>query len=152
MKARKASDIMTKDPTCCTPQTTAQQAARLMREHDCGSLPVCAGDGGADRIIGMVTDRDLALRILADGRSPETPVREAMSSQVISCRPDEDLDKVERLMAEHQVRRLPVVDSQGRVIGIVAQADLALHRKEVGEADFSKVVESISEPRAHVRV
>jgi CBS domain-containing protein len=145
----KASDIMTTDPTCCSPSTTAQEAARMMLENDCGSLPVCERDG-YDRIIGMVTDRDLAVRILAQGKPPQSPIREAMSSRVVSCRPDDDLDRVEQLMAEHQVRRLPVVDTQGRCVGMIAQADLARHRKQVGEKDFSKVVERISEPGMHV--
>jgi CBS domain-containing protein len=145
----KASDIMTTDPTCCSPNSTAREAARMMLENDCGSLPVCEKDG-YDRIIGMVTDRDLAVRILAPGKPPDTPIREAMSLRVVSCRPDDDLDRVERLMAENQVRRLPVVDAQGRCVGMIAQADLARHRKQVGEKDFSEVMERISEPRAHV--
>jgi len=147
----KASDIMTPDPACCNPETTARQAARLMEENDCGSLPVCETDG-ENRLIGMVTDRDLALRVLGRGLPPDAPIKEAMSPQVIACRPEDDLDRVERLMAEHQLRRLPVIDSQSRCIGIIAQADLARHRKQVGEKDFSKVLESISEPVAHASV
>ncbi len=145
MTAKKARDIMTETPAVCTPDTSAREAARMMEENDCGSLPVVENRDSM-KLIGMVTDRDLAIRILARGQSPDTPIREAMTRNVTSVRADDDLDAVERVMSGKQVRRIPVVDDRDRVIGIVAQADLALNRRDVGEKDFSRVVERISEP------
>lgn len=145
MAAKKARDIMTESPAVCTPQTTAREAAQLMEQNDCGSLPVVENRDSM-KLIGMVTDRDLALRILGRGQSPDTPIREAMTSNVSSVKADDDLDAVERLMSEQQIRRVPVVDDQGRVIGIIAQADLARELQAVGSKDFSRVVEKISQP------
>ncbi len=145
MAAKKARDIMTESPAICTPETTAQEAAQQMERNDCGSLPVVENRDSM-KLIGMVTDRDLALRILGRGQNPKTPVREAMTRNVSSVQPDDDLDTVERVMSGQQVRRVPVVDNQNRIIGIIAQADLALNRKDVGEKDLSRVVEKISEP------
>ena len=93
----------------------------------------------------MVTDRDLAIRVLAEGRGPDTPVREAMTPDPVTCSPDDDVDKVERLMAERQVRRIPVVEN-GRVVGVVAQADLALHPNAVSDREVGHLVEEISQP------
>lgn len=145
MAAKKARDIMMESPAVCTPDTSAREAARMMEENDCGSLPVVENRDSM-KLIGMVTDRDLALRILGRGQNPDTPVREAMTRNVSSVRADDDLDAVEHIMSGKQVRRVPVVDDRDRVIGIVAQADLALNRRDVGEKDFSRVVEKISEP------
>lgn len=143
MKSLK--NLMTENPTCVTPETTAREAARLMETQDVGSLPVVQ-DESSRRLVGMVTDRDLTIRILAQGKDGNTPVRDAMSSNVQSCKVDNSLDDVEKVMSRHQVRRVPIVDDQNRVIGMVAQADLALERKAVGEKDFGKVLEKISEP------
>ena len=141
----KARDIMTENPACITPETPARQAARLMEEHDVGSLPVVESDSGR-QLVGVVTDRDLALRVLGHGKPPETPVREVMSVNVHTCRPDDSLDGVENTMARYQVRRIPIVDDDDRVVGMVAQADLARERKAVGAKDLGKVLEKISEP------
>jgi CBS domain-containing protein len=140
----KVREIMTQNPATATPDTTARDAARLMKQHDCGALPVC--EPGSGRVVGVVTDRDIAIRAVAEGRPVETPVRELMTPSPECVRADDDLDKVESLMADRQVRRVPVVDESGKVIGMVAQADLARELKAVGKRDFSKVVESISEP------
>lgn len=145
MAAKKARDIMTESPAVCTPETTAREAAQQMEQNDCGSLPVVENRDSM-KLIGMVTDRDLALRILGRGQDPNTPIREAMTRNVSSVKADEDLDAVERVMSGQQVRRVPVVDNQGRVIGIIAQADLARELRSVGTKDFSEVVEKISEP------
>jgi len=144
--AMKANELMTKNPSCVTPQTTAQEAASLMEREDVGSLPVVESRESM-RLVGIVTDRDLTLRVLARGESGSTPVSNAMSSgNLASIRPEDDLDKVERLMSEHQVRRIPVVDDNKRVVGMIAQADLAREQKAVGRKDFGKVLEEISEP------
>jgi len=141
----KARDLMTENPSCITPDTTARQAARLMDEQDCGSLPVVESESSR-RLVGVVTDRDLTVRVLARGASPDTPVRDVMTDQVMSCNAGDALDQIEDAMAKNQVRRIPIVDEQMRVIGMVAQADLARARKAVGERDFGKVIEKISEP------
>lgn len=145
MAGRTARDIMTESPAVCTPETTARDAARMMEENDCGSLPVIETRDSM-KLIGIVTDRDLALRILGRGQNPDTRIREAMTRNVASVRPDDSLDEVERLMSGQQVRRIPVVDQNDRVLGIVAQADLAREQGAVGSKDFGRVMEKISEP------
>jgi CBS domain-containing protein len=145
MASKTARDIMTASPAVVTPDTTARDAARMMEENDCGSLPVVEGRD-AMKLTGMVTDRDLALRVLGRGQNPETPVREAMTSNVSSVKVDDSLDAVERVMSGQQVRRVPVVDGQDRVVGIIAQADLARELHAVGKDDFARVVEKISQP------
>jgi CBS domain-containing protein len=145
MASKNARDIMTDSPAVCTAETSAQDAARLMQENDCGSLPVVENRDSM-KLIGMVTDRDLALRILGRGQEASTPIREAMTRNVSSVKLDDDLDAIESVMSSQQVRRVPVVDDNDRVVGIVAQADLARELKAVGRKDFSKVVEKISQP------
>lgn len=141
----KARDIMTENPACITPETTARQAARLMEDHDVGSLPVVESDGNR-RLVGVVTDRDLALRVLGRGESFDVQVLEVMSTNVHSCRAEDSLDEVENAMAQNQVRRIPIVDENSCVVGMVAQADLARERRAVGAKDLGKVLEKISEP------
>ena len=145
MAAKKARDIMTESPACCTADTSAREAAQQMEQNDCGSLPVVESRDSM-KLIGMVTDRDLALRILGRGQDPNTPIREAMTRNVSSVKADDDLDSVEQVMSGQQVRRVPVCDDQGRVLGIIAQADLARELQSVGTKDFSRVVEKISQP------
>ena len=139
----KVREIMTENPACCTPEQTVREAARLMAQNDCGSIPVV--EENSRRLLGVVTDRDLAIRVLAEGRGPDTTVREAMTPDPVTCSPDDDVDKVERLMAERQVRRIPVVEN-GRVVGVVAQADLALHPNAVSDREVGHLVEEISQP------
>ena len=145
MASKNARDIMTDSPAVATAETSARDAARMMEDNDCGSLPVVESRDSM-KLIGMVTDRDLALRILGRGQDPNTPVREAMTKNVSSVKQNDDLDAIEHVMSGQQVRRVPVVDDQGRVVGIVAQADLARELDAVGRKDFSKVVEKISQP------
>jgi CBS domain-containing protein len=138
-------DIMTPDPACCTPDTTAREAAGLMRERDCGAIPVVDTREGR-RPIGMVTDRDLAIRGLADGRGPDTPVRDLMTERPHAARPDDEVETVRQVMMQQKVRRVPVTDAKGAIVGIVAQADLARHDDAVSDRELGKVVEAISEP------
>ncbi len=144
--AMKANELMTKSPACVTPQTTSQEAAKLMESEDVGSLPVVESRDSL-RLIGIVTDRDIALRVVGHGLFASTPVQDVMSSGNLACvHPDDSVDKVENLMVEHQVRRVPVVDEGNRIVGVIAQADLARELRAVGRKDFGKVVQEISEP------
>lgn len=146
----KARDIMTENPACCTPEDTAQTAARLMVENDCGCLPVVS-DIESREIVGVVTDRDLTARGTAEGRGPETPVREVMSGSPSCCTPEDDVQEVERIMAERQVRRVPVIDEGGCCVGMVAQADLARNDRAVSDTEVGRIVERISEPAGESR-
>lgn len=131
-------EAMTVNPATVDPGTPAQEAARLMKSENVGSLPIVDGD----RLIGMVTDRDLAIRLIADGRSTDTPVGELASKELVTIDPQQDLGEAARLMAEHQLRRLPVCEEDGRLVGILAQADLA----ETGHDSLTgEVVEKISQ-------
>jgi CBS domain-containing protein len=131
-------EAMTENPTAVGPDTTAQEAARTMRSEDVGSLPIVEGD----RLVGIVTDRDLALRLVGEGKSADVPVRELASKDVVTIDPQQDLGEAARLMAEHQLRRLPVCEEDGRLVGILAQADLA----QAGyDALTGEVVQKISQ-------
>ncbi len=116
-------DGMTREPRTLTESSTAAEAARLMREEDVGIVPVVEGE----RLVGTVTDRDIALRIVAESRDVETPVGEIASRELVTIDPQQDVEEALRLMGRHQVRRLPVVEEDGRLVGIVAQADVARH-------------------------
>ena len=124
----KISEVMTTDVETVSSDQTAREAASFMLRADAGSIPVCDGD----RVIGMITDRDIAVRGVAEGRGPDTPVRELMSDGVVCARDDDDVEAVVRRMSEEQVRRLPVVDSEDRLVGIVSLGDLT--RETPGEA------------------
>ena len=131
----KVSEIMTKRPAVCEPETTLQEVARMMVQHDCGEIPVVDSQRTM-RPVGVVTDRDIVVRCVAEGKNPlEGDAGDVMSSPVITVTPDMDLDEASDLMEEHQVRRIPVVDEAGAICGIVAQADIARHAhpREVAE-------------------
>jgi CBS domain-containing protein len=114
-------EAMTANPTTVTPDTPATEAARIMRSEDTGIVPIVEGD----RLAAVITDRDLTLRILAEEKSPDTPVGQLASKDVVTIDPQQGLEEAARLMAEHQVRRLPVVEEDGRLAGILSQKDLA---------------------------
>ena len=122
----QVSEVMTPSPEFVTPQTPISEAARRLRFRDIGSLPVCDSTE-SPRLLGMITDRDIAIRAVADERDPGTPVGEIMSTDVQACRADHDLEVCAGLMRERQLRRIPVVDAQDQLVGIVALADLAIH-------------------------
>ncbi len=124
-------DNMTSDVRTVAPETAIKEAARIMAEADVGALPVAA-DG---RLMGIVTDRDIAVRAVAIGRGPETPVAAVMSLEVLYCHEDENIGHIATNMAENQVRRLPVVDVDKKLVGIISLADIADARAhEAGEA------------------
>jgi CBS domain-containing protein len=135
--------IMTEDPACCGPGQTVQEAARVMARDDCGCVPVVDQD---DTVVGVVTDRDIACRCVAEGKAPETQIREVMSSPARCCTPSDDVAEAERIMSEAQVRRVPVVDEQGRIVGMVAQADLARSRTQLGDEQVAEVLATVSAP------
>jgi CBS domain-containing protein len=143
----RVRDIMTPDPASCTPETSAGEAAILMRDNDCGSIPVVNSEQ-AKKLVGTVTDRDLAIRGLAEGRGPDTPVRELMTESPITCGPDDEVETVREVMVSRQVRRVPVVDERGGLVGIVAQADIAREEGAASDQEVGRIVEAISEPRA----
>src|SRR5512134_3784742 len=130
---------MTENPRAVDADKPVSDAAKLMRDEDVGLTPIVEGD----RLVGTLTDRDIAIRVVAEGRDPEsTTVREVASSELVTIDPDQSLDEALRLMAQHQVRRLPVVEEEGRLVGIVAQADVARHGDDT---QTGQVVERISQ-------
>ena len=141
---------MTRDPVCLRRDDTARLAAQAMRDQDCGVIPIV--DDGR-RVIGVVTDRDLAIRAIAAGKGPDTRLSDVMTSNVHCCSADDDLRDVERKMAELQVRRICIVDAGGRCMGIISQADIAraAHDNAVSEQEVALVVEQISEPTHRTR-
>jgi CBS domain-containing protein len=132
-------DLMTENPSSCERGTPVADAAKVMARENVGSVPVVEGG----KLVGVVTDRDLVVRLLAEGRDPQsTTVGEVASSEPVTLSPDDGLDQALQLLARHQVRRLPVVEGE-RLVGIVAQADIARHADEV---QTGEVVEEISKP------
>jgi CBS domain-containing protein len=118
-----ARDVMTPDPACCRPHTPLDQVAKMMVQSNCGEIPVL---DVTDRPIGVVTDRDIVCRVVAEGKNPLAyPAQTCMSESVVTVRADAPIGAVVVTMETHQVRRVPVVDDQGRCIGIVSQADVA---------------------------
>jgi CBS domain-containing protein len=140
MMVKSVRDAMTEDPRSIGASTSVVEAARLMRDEHIGSLPITDGD----RLVGMITDRDITTRVVAEAADlATTSVGDVNSQDLISVEPDKDLEEALRLMARHQIRRLPVVEG-GRLVGIVAQADIALTLSE-DEKKTGELVEAISE-------
>jgi CBS domain-containing protein len=135
---KTVSELMTKDPCAIEADKPVAYAAQMMRDEDVGLAPIVEGD----RLIGTVTDRDIAIRVVAEGKDPQaTPVREIASTNLVTVDPQQNLDEALRLMAQHQVRRLPVVEEDGRLVGVLAQADIA----RAGEdSKTGELVEEIS--------
>ena len=142
----RVRDIMTPDPAFCTPDSSAAEAARLMRDNDCGSIPVVE-NSQSKKLVGTVTDRDLAVRGLAEGKGPDSPVRELMTASPVTCGPDDEVEIVREVMVARLVRRVPVVDERGNLVGIVAQADIAREEGAASDQEVGRIVEAISEPR-----
>ena len=137
------AEVMTPSPTCCNSQHTAIEAAELMRREDVGLVPVTSDDGR--KLIGVLTDRDIVLKVVAEGRDPRsTAVTDVMSTDIVSCLPQESVESVMELMATRQVRRIPIIDPDGSLVGIVAQADVAT--RIANPQETGQVVQAISEP------
>ncbi len=144
----KISEVMTSRPRAVDAQAPVREAARLMESEDVGSLPIV--QEGA-RLVGVVTDRDIAVRVVARGLDPEaTPVADIASRELVTLTPDDDLDDALALMARAQVRRLPIVVREDELVGVVSQADIA--RSDVKEKHVGEVVEAISQPPRGPRV
>jgi CBS domain-containing protein len=136
--SQSIKDVMTSNPCSIDADKSVAYAAKMMRDEDVGLAPVVEGD----KLIGMLTDRDIAIRVVAEGRNPdEVKVSEVASKQVVTIDPQQDLDEALRIMAKHQVRRLPVVEEDGRLVGVVAQADVA---REGDDTQTGELVEEIS--------
>ena len=135
----KVSEVMTRDVQTVRPDQRVQEAASFMLSADAGSIPVTNGD----RLIGMITDRDIAVRGIAKGYGPDTPVSELMTGDVICARDSDDVEDIASKMSEAQVRRLPVIDDQERLCGIVSLGDLS---READDDYASEALEGVSEP------
>jgi CBS domain-containing protein len=132
-------DAMTSNPSNVEMSSPVVEAARLMKSEDVGSIPVTEGD----RLVGIVTDRDIAIRVVAEGKDVQTvTVGEIASKDLVTVDPQQDLDEALRLMAQHQLRRLPVVEEDGRLVGILAQADVA---QQGDDSRTGQLVEQISD-------
>ena len=137
--AKSIRDAMTANPRAVSSSTSVAEAAQLMKSEDVGSLPVTDGD----RLVGVVTDRDIVVRVVAEGKDVQSStVGEIASRELVTVDPQQDLDEALRLMAKHQVRRLPVVEEDGRLVGILAQADVA---QQGEDAKTGQMVEKISD-------
>jgi CBS domain-containing protein len=135
----KVSEVMTRDVQTVQPDETAQRAASFMLNADAGSIPVTEGE----RLIGMITDRDIAVRGIAKGHGPDTLVRELMTNDIICAREDDNIEDVASKMSEAQVRRLPVIDADNRLCGIVSLGDLA---RESTNESAHQALEGVSQP------
>ena len=121
----KCSEVMTKDPVVCMPSDPVADVARVMKEEDIGPFPIVE-DPETRKLVGMVTDRDLVLRMVAEGRdSKTTKAEEVMSLKLVTCHADDDVQEALDAMSENQLRRIPVVDDENSIVGIIAQADIA---------------------------
>jgi CBS domain-containing protein len=142
---KKCSEVMTENPSCCLPSDEASRVASLMKSENVGSIPVIESEQ-TRKLIGIVTDRDLAMQIVADGRDKSTKVSDVMTTNVVTCLVDEDVQNALDAMADYRLRRIPVVDVDGRIVGIISQADVATRVDQPEET--AEVVKEISQPSA----
>jgi CBS domain-containing protein len=145
---KKCSEVMTKDPVCCLPNDSAAEAAQRMKNENIGSIPVIENEQ-TRTLVGIVTDRDLALTIVAEGQDARsTPVEAVMTRTLVTCRADDDLEKALGAMAEYQLRRIPIVDNDHKLVGIIAQADVATRVDEPEKT--GEMVKDISQEQPFV--
>ena len=139
----KVQDIMTGEPRSVTPDSTAREAAQLMKEINAGVIPVVESTS-SKKLVGVITDRDIAMRIVAEGKDADCRVSEVMSAgDLKTCAPADDVDRVMETMSREQVRRIPIVDERGSLVGIVAQADIV---RKADDMKAERTVEKISQP------
>lgn len=140
---KKCSEVMTKNPTCCLPNDIVSKVAQLMKSKDIGPVPIIENEQ-TKKLVGVVTDRDLALKIVAEGRDPKsTKAEEVMTRKVVTCHAEDDLQKALDEMSGHKLRRIPVVDNNNRIVGIIAQADVATRGEQPEKT--AAVVKGISQ-------
>ena len=138
--AKSVQELMTSNPCSIDSDKSVAYAAKMMRDENVGLAPIVEGN----RLIGTITDRDIAIRAVAEGKDPEsTKVTEIASTELVTVEPQQELDEALRLMGKHQVRRLPVVEEDGRLVGVVAQADVA---RQTDDKRTGELVEEISKP------
>jgi CBS domain-containing protein len=136
----QVSEIMAKDPACCTDRTSLQEVARLMADHDCGCIPVIENEENK-KPIGMITDRDITIRTVAHGKNPLQMIAgEIMTDGAVTVTPETSLEECSNLMEKNQVRRVAVVDQNGACIGMVAQADIAINAPSKTTAEMVQEV------------
>ena len=141
---KKCSDVMTKNPVVCLPEDTATRAAQLMKRMDVGSIPVIENER-THKLVGIVTDRDLALRVVADNQTADSvKVGEVMTHEVVTCRTDDHIEMAVEAMAQNQLRRIPVLDAAQKLVGIISQADVATRVDQANET--AEMVKEISQP------
>jgi CBS domain-containing protein len=140
---KKCSDVMTRNPTCCLPTDSVSSVARMMNKENVGSIPVVESEQ-SKKLIGIITDRDLALQVVAHERDTKsTSVGDVMTHKIVTCFVDDDVQKAVDAMAEHQLRRMPVVDRENMIVGIIAQADVATRLNQ--PQDTAEMVKDISQ-------
>ena len=140
--------VMTRAPKCCVPSDSASRVAKLMKIEDVGGVPVC-GSRDSHRLVGFVTDRDLAIQVVAEERDPAiTRIQDIMTREPVTCRAGEDLDSALRRMEATQIRRIPVVNDHGELVGIIALADIATRGRDAQKT--AEVVREISKPAARL--
>ena len=141
----KCEEVMTKNIVCCLPDDSVMKAAQLMRDSDIGSVPIVEEDENR-KLVGIITDRDLAIRVVGEGcKNGAAKIKEVMTKKMITCRPMDDARRALDLMADKQLRRIPIVDNDNRIIGIIAQADVAMRYHQPYKT--AEVVKDISEPK-----
>jgi len=141
---KKCSDVMTENPVSASPEDTVLQVAQLMKREDIGPVPIVDNEQSR-KLVGIVTDRDLALKVVAEGRDPNTTrVEEVMTRKLVTCRAGDDVETAMNAMAQYQLRRIPVVDDGMKLVGIIAQADVATRVDQPQKT--AQVVREISEP------
>lgn len=141
---KTCNDVMTKSPSCCYGEDPVNKAAEIMKNEDVGAVPVIESQE-TPRLLGMVTDRDIVLRCVADGKDARSMhVQDVMSGQPVTCRPEDPLQDAFDKMAQHQIRRLPIVDAREYVVGIISQADIATRAAKPKRT--AEMLEEISQP------
>jgi len=140
----KNSDVMTKDLVYSSPGDMVSDVAQLMKKEDIGPVLIVDDNGQGKRLVGIVTDRDLAIKVVGEGRDPQkTKVEDVMTTKVITCRADDDVENAMKAMAQYQLRRIPVLDDHDRLVGIISQADVATRVNEPEKT--AEVVKEISQ-------
>jgi len=143
---KKCNEVMTKTPACCLSTDSVSNVAQLMKKENVGSIPVIESEQ-TKKLLGIVTDRDLALQVVAKALDAKlTKVADVMTHKIITCRTDDDIQKAVDAMAEHQLRRILVVDNDHKIVGIISQADVAIRTDRPNE--IAEMVKEISQPSA----